>query len=83
MAIGKNKVKMQTVIDKELAEKIDYFAERFDVSQSKMISMILEIAIENDAWLMETMSSSAVKKIISVFGKKQKPVISFEGGDNG
>ena len=79
----KVKVKIQTVVDKNVADQIDYFAERFEVSQSRMAALILEVCLETDSGLMEAMSSRAVKKVLSAFGMKKKPVINFEGGGNG
>lgn len=75
MAIAEDKVRLQTVVTKELGEKIDYFAERFEVSQSRMVAIILDACIENEGTLMEICSSAAVKKIVKAFGSKKKKMV--------
>jgi len=80
MAYAKDRVKIQTAVNKTVAKKIDFFAKRFEVSQSRMAEMMLESCIENESLFMEAASSAAVKKIIKAFGKKVSPVISFESG---
>jgi metal-responsive CopG/Arc/MetJ family transcriptional regulator len=72
MPIADDKARIQAVVSKELVEKIDHLAERFEVSQSKMVSIMLEACLENDEWLMKLMSSAAAKKIARVFGVKNK-----------
>jgi hypothetical protein len=78
MAIPDDKVKIQTVVPKDLAAKIDYFAERFEVSQSKMTALMLESCIEDEGWLLQLMSTNAVKKVFRAFGKKGKTKVNIE-----
>lgn len=77
MAIADDKARLQTVVSKDLVEKIDYFAARFEVSQSRMVAIILEVCIENEGLLMELCSSAAVKKFARIFGCKNKK-LTFE-----
>ena len=74
MAVAEDKVRLQTIVSKKVAEKVDFYAERFEVSQSKMVAMIVESCIEDDAVLLQICSSAAVKKIARALGSKKKNI---------
>ena len=71
MAIPEDKGKVQAIVTKDLIERIDYYAERFEVSQSRMVGIMLEACMENEEYFMRFASSAAVKKIVRAFGKKE------------
>jgi len=79
MAMAEENVRLQTIVSKEIAKQVDYYAERFEVSQSRMISLMIESCLENDKVFMDLASSVAVKKIVKAFAhKKGKPKLATE-----
>ncbi len=70
MAIGDDKVRIQTIVDKKLGAKIDELAQRMRLSQSAMAAMLLEAAVQDNEWIIKVVSSNFARKLKSaVTGK--------------
>jgi len=73
MSIAEENVRVQSVIDRKLAEKITELGDRLGVSQSKMIYLLLEAAVEDQEWIIKAVTGSFARKVYSALGcKKQK-----------
>jgi hypothetical protein len=72
MAIPENKVTIQIIVDRSLAEKIDKLAERMETSQSKMGAMLLEAAVEDEGPIIKFVTSDISKRIIRAFRSIKK-----------
>jgi hypothetical protein len=68
MGIPANKVRLQTVVDKPLAEKIRELAGRMGVSESAMCYLLLEAVVSNDEWLIRIATSSWARKLGRALG---------------
>jgi len=66
------KVKVYGVISEATNKKIVEFAERFEVSQTKMVTIMLETIVENDEWLIKAVTSKFAKRLYKAFGLKPK-----------
>lgn len=72
MAISEDKLRVQSVIDKKLADKINELAERMECSQSKLIYMLLEAVVADEGWmikLMTTQFGKSVAKRLGILGR--------------
>jgi len=72
MSIPEDKARIQSVVDKKVIKKIDEFAARFEVSQSRMVAIMLEVVVENDEWLIKVVTSKFAKRLYKAFGLKLK-----------
>jgi predicted transcriptional regulator len=70
MAISPSKVRLQTVVHAELAQKIDELASRMGCSQSKMIELLLDAAVQDQEWIVRAASSNFARRLAS---KLQEP----------
>ncbi len=70
MAIAEDNVRVQSIIDRKLADKITELGERLGVSQSKMVYYLLEAAVEDEEWIIKTVTSKFAQKIYAAFGRK-------------
>lgn len=68
MALGKEKIMIQTAVEKELADKIADLAERMNVSVSKISAMLLEAAVENESWIIKAVTSRLAKQMYAALG---------------
>ena len=57
------KILVQTRIEAELAEKIDAFAERLNMSRAVFLSALLETAMEQNEWLIKLVASRYMKPV--------------------
>ena len=69
MAISDDKVRLQAVVDRKVARKIELFADRMGLSQSKMMALLLESAVENDEWAIRLVTSNFARRVEAAFGK--------------
>ncbi len=71
MSISSNSVVLQAVVSKDVASQVSEFAERFEVSDSRMVAIMLEACLSNERAFMRFASSAAVKKILRAFDAKK------------
>ena len=72
MPIAEDNERLQTVVRRETAEKIREYAQRMEVSESKMICYLLEAAIEDNDWVIRAATSGFAKRLAKAFGVKKK-----------
>jgi len=68
MAIGPDKVRLQTVIDRKLADRIHSLAQRMEVSDSAMVYMLLEAVVANESWIINAVTTEFAKKVGRALG---------------
>ncbi len=76
MPIGADKMRVQGVVDVELGERINELADRMGASQSQMVAMLLEAAVDDNEWLIAAVTSKLAKNIRAAFGpskRRKKP----------
>lgn len=69
MTAKESTVRYQLTVKAATGEKINELADRMNVSQSKMIEMLLETAIEDNEWLIKAVTHRWSKAIIDTLGK--------------
>lgn len=79
MAQTGNKVRLQAMVDKDLAEKIRQLADALRISESAMVSALLEEAVSTDEWIIRI--TAAVKRIIRG-GPEPKAKKAAQGGES-
>jgi hypothetical protein len=68
MAMGSDKVRLQTVVDLPLAEKIRDLAKRTQLSESALVYALLERAVESETWVIKAVTSSTGRRLARLFG---------------
>lgn len=84
MPVGPDKVRLNTTIDRKLADKIHALAERMKVSDSAMAYMLLEAAVDDEAWIVKAVTSAIGKKIgraLGLAGTDRKRFVEAEGDE--
>jgi|CXWL01.1.fsa_nt_gi hypothetical protein len=72
MAIPEDKARVQAIIDRKVLDKIDFLAGRMGISQSKMISHLLEGAVQDDEWIIRVVTNKYTKKLLEAIGIKKR-----------
>jgi len=77
------KVKLQVVVDSELARKIDELADKMKMSRSQFVAEMLEENISSEEWMVDFVTSrfmAPVRDVIqSLRNKKQKKNLATSG----
>lgn len=68
MPLGPDKVRLQTVVDLPLAEKIRDLAKRMHLSESALMYALLERAVESDGWVIRAVTTSTARRLARLFG---------------
>ena len=68
MALPEGKTQFSTVLDEPYAQWVRVYAERLGISESRFIRNLVEGAIDDDAWLIEMMTTTVGKKLRDVLG---------------
>ena len=66
MAIGPDKVRIQVIVDKAVAAKVEDLAARMRWSGSKMASVLLEEAIKDNEFVIRVVTSPFAEGVIDV-----------------
>jgi plasmid maintenance system antidote protein VapI len=68
MPLGPDKVRLQTVVDLPLAEKIRDLAKRMQLSESALVYALLERAVESEGWVIKAVTTSTARRLARLFG---------------
>lgn len=69
-------IRYQLTVKREIGEKINELASRMNLSQSKMVELLLDAAIEDNEWMIKLVTSRWAKIFADVLkptGKGRKP----------
>lgn len=69
MPIPDDKVRLQTIVDRKLARKIESMAGRLGVGQSRMIYYLLDAALQDEAWIAQAIPGTFAKRVRSALRK--------------
>jgi len=58
-----NKVRLQAMVDPDIAEKVKELAERLEMSQSAFLGLIVKHGIEDEEWIIRAVTSRYVKPV--------------------
>lgn len=73
MAIPNDKIQITAVVTKELHGKLKMYADRIGISDSRFVANVLEMAMENEKWLLEFLTSWWGRKLRGVVGDENDP----------
>lgn len=68
MPLGPDKVRLQTVVDRRLAEQIRDLAKRMKLSESALVATLLEGAVKDNAWIIKVATSKAAMGLAQIIG---------------
>lgn len=69
MPLGPDKVRLQTVVDRRLAEQIrDLAKQRMRLSESALVATLLEGAVKDNAWIIKVATSKAAMGLAQIIG---------------
>lgn len=71
MAISENKVRLQVVIDRATADKIEELADAMNTSVSRMSAALLEAGIEDNEWVIKNIAGPA-RRVLDSWKRKSK-----------
>lgn len=69
----KNKVRLQAMVDPDLAEKVKELSDRLDMSQSMFLGILIKHAVEDEEWIIRLVTSRFVAPLRDLIrGRKKK-----------
>ena len=73
--VSQDKVRVQVVMSRELAEKVKTLAETMEASQSAICSRLIGLAMHDNAWLIKGLTGRIGPALLRMAGAKkgQKP----------
>lgn len=69
--IGQDKVRVQVVMTRDLAEKVKTLAETMEASQSAMCSRLIGLAMRDNDWLIKKLTSRIGPVLLRMAGAKK------------
>jgi predicted O-linked N-acetylglucosamine transferase (SPINDLY family) len=69
MPIPDSKVRLQTIVDRKLARKIEDMANRMGIGQSRMIYYLLDAALQDEAWAARAIAGTFAKRVRTALRK--------------
>ena len=69
MPIPDHKVRLQTIVDRKLARKIEDMAARMGIGQSRMIYYLLDAVVQDEAWVARAIAGTFAKRVRTALRK--------------
>lgn len=69
MPIPDHKIRLQTIVDRKLARKIEAMATRMGIGQSRMIYYLLDAAVQDEAWVARAIAGTFAKRVRTALRK--------------
>ena len=69
MPIPQDKIRLQTIVDRKLARKIEDMASRLGIGQSRMIYYLLDAAVQDEAWVARSITGTFAKRVRTALRK--------------
>jgi hypothetical protein len=63
MPIPDDKIRLQTIVDRKLARKIEDMANRMGIGQSRMIYHLLDAAVQDETWVARAITGRFAKRV--------------------
>jgi predicted transcriptional regulator len=73
MAIGEDKIRVQVIVDRSTAKRIEELAKVMNTSMSRMAAALLEAGIEDNEWIIKNVSAP-VRRLVDGWKHKSKGV---------
>lgn len=66
------KVRVQAMVDPDLAEQVKELSDRLDMSQSMFLGILIEHAVKDEAWIIRLVTSKYVDPIRRLVQSRKK-----------